>query len=648
LEHKLKKLNLATAVGHIKQICDDNRAGGHRLPFFLLTGAGLSFPPVPLASMVEEHCKTVAVAQNRKIPPKSKRTIDTYSYWFDLAYPQPVQRQRYLRGLMQAKPISQASFRLAHLLSEKSVASLVVTTNFDDFLSRALNLFGVPHIVCDHPRTVERIDTESEDIQIIHVHGTYWFYDCCNLTGEIEERSRSSAETSLTMASLLDTVLSGRTPLVMGYAGWEGDVVMCALKRRLHNRLPYNLYWFLYRESELASLPEWLKDHPDVCFVVDGPLAPQEPDSAQTGSLPENEEESSADPEPTISSNLSAQKVLDELIRTFNIAAPPLTSDPLGHFANYLKGSLPQDDGQSAEADIYFMSSVVEYIEGARKRATVKRGETRMEKIRDLMRRSHFREAIRLGAATAADRLSAGLARDLLRTMLTAAFRLDDGSTEEIKGYDLVINLADSLTKQDTFVKERVAMALVNKGLALSAANRHTDAIIAYDDAVKRLTRRNDLFFRAQTAEAIFNKGFSLSALGEHRQAIQVYGHLVKRLGHPATPELQEMVAMALLNQGYAFGEINQSQKELRAYEDVLRRYGRSPDPDVSVHVAEALYNKGVTLERLNRHPGAQATFRDLIARLEGTRSRELRELADNARLNLDGEDPDAGGTRTE
>jgi tetratricopeptide (TPR) repeat protein len=321
--------------------------------------------------------------------------------------------------------------------------------------------------------------------------------------------------------------------------------------------------------------------------------------------------------------------VLDELIRTFNIAAPPLTSDPLGHFANYLKGSLPQDDGQSAEADIYFMSSVVEYIEGARKRATVKRGETRMEKIRDFMRRSHFREAIRLGAAAAADRLSASIARDLLRTMLTAAFRLDDGSAEEIKGYELVISLADSLTRQDTFVKERVAMALVNRGLALAAANRHADAVIAYDEAIKRLTRKSDQFFQAQMAEAIFNKGFSLGTLGEHRQAVQVYGHLVKRFGHSATPELQEMVAMALLNQGYAFGQLGQSKNELRAYDDVLRRYSRTTDPDVFGHVA-------------------RAAFQDLIARLEGVRSRELRELADNARLNLDDEDPEAGGTRAE
>jgi hypothetical protein len=53
------------------------------------------------------------------------------------------------------------------LLSAK-VANLVFTTNFDDFLSRALNLFGKPHIVYDQPGTFEKIDPERDDIQLIH------------------------------------------------------------------------------------------------------------------------------------------------------------------------------------------------------------------------------------------------------------------------------------------------------------------------------------------------------------------------------------------------------------------------------------------------------------------------------------------------
>jgi hypothetical protein len=177
--------------------------------------------------------------------PVGATAMERYSHWFCEAYQQPLQRQRYLRKLIEKKPISGANFRLAHLLLDKNISNIVVTTNFDDFLSRALTLFGKQHIVCDHPRTVERIDTEQDDIQIVHMHGTYWFYDCCNLKEEIEARSDVSQQTSLTMSALLDDIMRRHSPIIIGYGGWEGDAVMAALKRRIENTLPYNIYWFV-------------------------------------------------------------------------------------------------------------------------------------------------------------------------------------------------------------------------------------------------------------------------------------------------------------------------------------------------------------------------------------------------------------------
>ena len=231
----MQLIDLETAVDHILRACNARHKKGHS-PFFFLVGGGISFPPIPLASEIVEHCKAKAAKEcTRKTEPPGKQLIDIYSHWFDQAYPQPSDRQEYLRELIEGKPVSHANLYLAHLLLEKTITNLVVTPNFDDFLSRALTLFGKPHIVCDHPSTVGRIHPDQDDIQIIHVHGTYWFYDCCNLLGEINERSQSSAQTSSTMASLLDRILWERSPLVIGYGGWEGDVIMTALKRRLQS-----------------------------------------------------------------------------------------------------------------------------------------------------------------------------------------------------------------------------------------------------------------------------------------------------------------------------------------------------------------------------------------------------------------------------
>ncbi|HEY0003639.1 MAG TPA: hypothetical protein VGB17_02425, partial [Pyrinomonadaceae bacterium] len=208
----MNTIDLEMAATEIRQACDDIQGG--RLPFFFLVGAGISHPPIKLAASIEEDCKKVAQKYNRTEAPTGDHAIDTYSHWFDKAYPQKNQRRKYLQELIAGNYISQANFRLAHLLLEKKIANLVITPNFDDFLSRALTLFGKQHIVCDHPKMVERIDPEDQDnIQIVHVHGTYWFYDCCNLRSEIAGRAQSSAQTTATMLSLLDNIMWRRSPL---------------------------------------------------------------------------------------------------------------------------------------------------------------------------------------------------------------------------------------------------------------------------------------------------------------------------------------------------------------------------------------------------------------------------------------------------
>ena len=159
----MKTLDIRTAASHIKQACDDSRQSKHRSPFFFLVGAGISHPPIPLASQIESECKAIAAKYKRTDEPAGIRPIDKYSHWFGTAFPQPVQRQTYLRRLIENKPISHANLRLAHLLLGQTISNLVVTTNFDDLLSRALTLFGRSHIICDHPNTVERIDPDRRE-----------------------------------------------------------------------------------------------------------------------------------------------------------------------------------------------------------------------------------------------------------------------------------------------------------------------------------------------------------------------------------------------------------------------------------------------------------------------------------------------------
>jgi len=620
----MKIVDLTTAVGHIKQACEQSaERDGNRRPFFFLVGSGISFPPVPLASVIEGNCQDFAKRMGRTDEPAGKRLVDTYSHWFERAYPQPIQRQRYLRGLMQEKAISHANFRLAHLLLERKIANLIVTTNFDDFLARALLLFGRQSVVCDHPDTVERIDPEdNNDIQIIHVHGSYWFYDCCNLTGEIEERSRASQEKPFNMASLLDNILARHSPLTIGYGGWEGDVVMSALKRRLRTRLPYSIYWFCYRRSDLDTLPAWLKNHQDAYFVL-----PPDPGPAAVGPA----------------AGLSADNVFDAMIGAFDLAKPELMSDPLGFFASQLGRSLPPAPPRESADDMYSFRSVIEQVEEAKQAVKVKGLGARMEQIRDHLRLSQYREAIQLGAPMVSSDLTVHAMRDLLRCMLTAGWGLDDSSKEELRAYDIVVELGNRLLRRShknpedrRYVEERMAMAMVNKGLALAGAGKSREAIKVYDEVVDRFVKSREFFLRQQAVEALFNKAYTLAAAGQNKPAVSVYNEVVRRFEKAREPEMQEAVARALVNKGIALGDLNRDQEERKAYDEVVRRFRNTDDPDIQAQVAQSLVNKGISLEKARRLAPAKEAYREVIQRFERIRHPELQEKVTDARNNLE------------
>jgi hypothetical protein len=334
-----------------------------------------------------------------------------YSSWFQKAFHSPADRQWYLRRLIENQVVSQANLRLAHLLLSKKLSNLVITTNFDDFISRSLTIFGEPYIVCDHPETIQRIDPESDDLQIVHVHGTYWFYDCCNLEGEVQARSRRSTQRPSSMADFLDRIFINRSPLVLGYSGWEGDIFMSALKRRLKGELPYNLYWFCYQRSVIQALPNDLTEHPNVFFVV--------PELSKTGSdsrrSPVRRASQSRKPstgDKASEAYLDASAALDALVAGLALDAPPLTRDPLGFFAKQLRHSLPPDEGVNKRPDPYLITKVIKRIERASQNLTAT--EQKLESVRDAVRRSQYREAISSASTVTDMEMADDQTRDLM------------------------------------------------------------------------------------------------------------------------------------------------------------------------------------------------------------------------------------------
>ena len=624
----MDEIDLKTAVSEIAQVASE-RPKGQPFPFFLILGAGVSHPAIPLANAIEQECKSKALQLGRSQDPKGALQIDTYSHWLKQAYPNPEQRKQYLRNLMREAQISPAVFRIAHLLSEVDFGNLVVTPNFDDLLTRALVTFGKQPVVCDHPSTIQRLSLQSTDLQILHVHGTYWFYDCCNLKEEIAERARRKSRGLLSVASFLDQLFYNRAAIVVGYSGWDGDVITGALKRRLSNDLPFSIYWFCFRRSDKDRLPSWLRDHSGIRFVL--PPAPTLASIESKVGKAMEETLAVANPLDLATRTLPAQQVFDALITAFGPALPLLTKEPLRFFADQLRRSLYVGPGDS---DVYDLASVISRVERAQEVDSAV--ERKLEEIRNAIRESAYAKAVELVSKAGITGTSSET-RELFRLAVIVASSIHDDLDSELKAQQLVTQLGRVFQEEGTADKEvniLIAKALLRISILEWEMDHSQESISAYDEVVRRLGKASEPALREAVAKAQFNKGVRLGQLGRSEEEIASYDEVVRRFGEASEPALREQVAMALVNKGVTLGQLGRSEEEVASYDEVVRRFGEASEPALREQVAKALVNRGIRLGQLERSEEAIASCDEVVRRFGEASEPTLREQAAKALVN--------------
>lgn len=663
-----------------------------RRPFVFIAGAGLSHPSVPLASAIERHCIDEAERIGRTNPPLRPTNFGRYSHYFDLAYPHAVDRQQYLRSLIDKKPVSAANLRLAHLLMSEKVATIAVTPNFDPFLSTALTLFGrTDHRLCDHPGTVDRIDPEIADLQIVHVHGTYWYYDLCNLEGEIDERAGSSRESSFTMLGLLDRIFANRSPIVVGYSGWEGDVIMTALKRRLHpkRRLPFRMYWFCYNTESAQLLPDWLSEHPDLYVIT--PAEQSTRRGAEGKSAVERTERSNVSPIPNFSGGadgghdnvLPAVRVLDELIRALDLEEPLITRDPLRYYAEQLRSTLSEDLLSQRHRDPYSFRSVISRLERAHEHAVA--ADRAVEELRGLVRRSRYLEAISCMESLELATLDEDQVLEIIRLLYLSSDGLSgdpNGSTRGYKRLEQVVRTVaiERLTAAD---QEIVALAHLKHAALLDDAKEYeqvvalADATIAFAssqhyagpaDIVSRaailkvnatqelpdVSRHLEVYdavlphFQQSDAEAdsenlayiLVQKQLSLMQLNRDQEAQAVYDEIISRFSETTDPYVQSQVVLSDWAEAMRYRDNAEHERALDGYDLAINRYTRPSGSEAerfgaSVlvrYIALAILGKAETLKLLGKIEEALETYDSATAFLgESQVSDEPQDLIDQA-----------------
>lgn len=532
----VRTTTLEEAVWEIAQATQDDET-----PFLFLIGAGVSAPEIPLASAIADDCQRRAEsARSYGAPPAG--SLDRYSFWFERAFPQPKQRQRYLADLLGDVRISQACLRLAHLMSAGVLGRLAVTLNFDEGLERALSLFDVPYLVCDHPATVERIETDRDTSQIVHVHGTYWFYDCCNLRGEIADRAMPLAQG---MQSLLDRILATRSPLVVGYSGWESDVVMTSLRRRLAGRLAFNIYWFSY-SGDLSTLPDWLREHQDVVFVV--------PDEAPRDGT---EDDDGPGDDPV----LEAAACFEALITEFDLPAPVSVSDPVAALVERLKRQVPSLGVDAGYEDLYQFSGVIAALENLLQHGTDDPTST-LEQARDAMRQSRYEEALRLCLLVpSAD--DAAVEGQVASILASSAARAKTPITKLIADEPRIVDRVRNASDRDPKVRLALGTLLNRYGRALISDNP-VKAIEVLREAVQIDAGESKGRIR-QLVRSYSSLANAYAALEQWRE-IEPISLAIRQLAGD-DPDLQADALVAEVNLATALMRLNRADEAVKMYQ---------------------------------------------------------------------------------
>jgi tetratricopeptide (TPR) repeat protein len=654
----MKLITLDRALDNIKMTVDRAKHNGNPSPYFFIVGAGVSFPPVKLAGQIIEDCKTEAKkfgwSDEVSFPSKMKE----YSIWFERAYSNPDDRRNYISDLIKDTKISDANLWLAHILSRGKISDLVVTPNFDDHLERALSLFGEQPIVCDHAGTVKRIETDRRGLKIVHVHSSYRFYDACNLTSEIRAKAREKS-----IYGFLTDILGSKVPLIVGYSGWDGDVIMTVLKSELKERLRHNLYWFCYNEADIDNLPDWLKNTDNVHLVAATEIVRKKCGEMTTEELKRIGFREGTDkirveiPGMYVGADTSLHasdvflKLIEKFAENYQDRVPEIFREPLEHFAKTLENSLPPIDEKESNGIRLRLKDSIERVRKAaeweklefeeRRRQSERAQENNvhqstalcLDQIKAAFTSSKFSDVIDLVKKLNLPELNAEQLNDLFERIEYSSKQLSISNNYEyeLDGYNLLIRIYDlqkSYSSENTeLIRNAASKALVNKGFILDQLTRFEEAIQTYEEVERRFSDVTNSELLLSVANALVNKGYTLIQLKRFEESIAVCEEVEQRFGTIDEAAFKEVVALSLVNKSLAIIQLKRFEESIAVCEEVEQRFAGMEETWAKEALAIAFCNKGFSMLCIAKKVWSEGKEELAIAKLSKAQEATLSSL---------------------
>lgn len=617
-------------------------------PYFFITGAGISAESVKTASEIVSECKKICGEDQLSI---SGNIEEQYLYWLEKAFPHKETRKRYLENLVKNKKIPESVVKLANILISRKVSNLVVTPNFDTFIYQALKLFGETDILlADTSQSAGKLNIESNSLNILHVYGTYEFYDFY---------SDSYSENNLfSVRSFLRTALNSMSPIVIGYSGWENDVIMSELKERFKIPLKYRMYWFCHSEEDYNNLPTWIKyldeerkiKRDDVIFVL--------PSEEKIYSLNNYENLKIID----FNERLNARDLLSSFINEFNIKSPDIVQNPIKFLKNYFESNFSNtiysnllllrfDESENDTETTYIkeaiinkdvddiiirtenfannlesheakqIRSILNYLVIAIEEYTVVGFESEdLRKIIDLYKKIY----------TAIEKSTDDIDKlNLIKIELKESFILDN-DTIIISKIDSILSTIDTISESIDGYRE-VYRRCINLKLIYSKENNDD----LYNSIISKMKEWNDVEDIKLLIRIYIEKGIQLEEDDKLESAINMFEEAEKYFINVKDDEwLENVFIICKLRKASLFNELAQYDKALLEIETIKNRFYNSEDIKINKFLADAMILKGSILKNNMKLEEAEAAFDEIYMKYNSENDENIRRKAVKALLN--------------
>ncbi|MCX6922287.1 MAG: tetratricopeptide repeat protein [Verrucomicrobia bacterium] len=184
------------------------------------------------------------------------------------------------------------------------------------------------------------------------------------------------------------------------------------------------------------------------------------------------------------------------------------------------------------------------------------------------------------------------------KALLGKAGRLFESKAREaaVAIYDEVIERFGSSTTPQ--LREVVAMALLNKGVALLHLNRPEEAQVVLGQLIEKFHPDSGAACDQDVlARAMYLKGLALHQLERHEAAVAVLDQLVERFDPATEGPLQRLIAQALNLKGIEVGWCTGIRESSAVHAQVIQRFGMARDPGLQEEAATALLRVAENLE---------------------------------------------------